>query len=234
MRETEGAEHGFLVHLFGGAFDHVDRVGSASHAQVEQAIRHLRDGGVHDQFAVDQADAHAADGTAPRDVRDHDSGAGGNNAEHVDLVFLVMAERGEDNLHLVTHVVREQGAQRAVDDAGIQNRLFGRTPFTAEEAAGNTPRRVELLFKIDAQGEKVDAFASVLAHGRCGKHHCLPQLHRDRAARLFRQLAGFDDNFIVAEPGGKAVVLTHKTYHVSLLYLPITRHARYSGTRKCC
>ena len=64
-------------------------------------------------------------------------------------MFLVMAERRQDHLDFVTHIVRKQRAQGTVNHARVQNRLFRRATFTAEKAAGDTSRSIHFLFKIN-------------------------------------------------------------------------------------
>ena len=64
-----------------------------------------------------------------------------------------------DDRNVVAHVLREQRADRAVDHAAGEDRLVGRAALTLEEGAGDFAHGVELLLKIDGEGEEVDALA---------------------------------------------------------------------------
>ena len=59
------------------------------------------------------------------------------------------------DLHFVEEAVREQRADRAVDQARGQRLFLGRTTFALEEAARDAARGVGLLDVVDGQREEV-------------------------------------------------------------------------------
>jgi len=207
--EAQRADHRLFVHLVGPGLDHDDRFAGAGHAQVEQAVLHLRDGRVEHELTVNEADAHRANRPAPGHIRDVQRGAGRDDREYVRVVFLVVAERRDDDLHLVAQVFGEERAQRAVGDAGDEDARLRRTPFAAHEAAGDAARRVELFFVVYAEREEVNAFAGSGAHGRCGEDDGIAQADGDCATGLLGQLARLQDEFLVADHRHKTLVGRH-------------------------
>ncbi len=72
---------------------------------------------------------------------------------------VVHGHDGAHHGHIVAEVVGEQGADGAVDDAAGQDALLAGTALAAVEAAGDAAHGVQLLLKVHAQGEEVDAVA---------------------------------------------------------------------------
>ena len=123
------------------ALDHHDRVAARGDDQVQVAVGELRTGRVDDELAVDAADAHGRDRAVPRDVGDVQRGRRADDREHVGVVLVVVREHGGDDLRLAAEALREQRADRAVDQARGEDLLLGRAAFALEEAAGNLARR---------------------------------------------------------------------------------------------
>jgi hypothetical protein len=76
---------------------------------------------------------------------------------------------------LVVEAVREQRAERAVDQAADQDLALGRTTFTLEESAGDAAGGVELFHVVDGQGKKSCPGLAILGghHGGTGPR-CRP------------------------------------------------------------
>ena len=157
MAQLERLKYEILGEFISTGFDHQDGIGGAGHAQVEGAGRHLRDGWVDDELAVDETHTHRADRTFPRDIRDHNRRAGANDAQDVQVDLGITRERGHDNLHLVHHPLREERAQGAIDQTANQDRLVAGPALTALEAAGDTAGGVEAFLIVHAEREEIHA-----------------------------------------------------------------------------
>ncbi len=122
VAELQRLDHGVFGNFVGTALDHENGIAGASDAQVEVGIRHLLEGGVEDEFAINEA--HAGGGDWPI-VRGHPKGDIGDgqgrrcadDGQNVGLVNLVRRERGDDNLDIVVQVFGEERAQWAVGQA---------------------------------------------------------------------------------------------------------------------
>src|SRR5581483_11633529 len=182
-------DHRRLIDLIFPTLDHNDGVFRPGPAQIEAAIFHLRNGGVDGDLAVDQSDAHTADWPFPGDVGDGQRSACANDAQHINSVLLIVTERCNDDLDFVAQVFGEERADRAIRDARRQDGLLRRAALAPEERAGDAPRCVQAFLVIDRQREEVYALPDGVAHGGCSQHHRIAHAHRDRAARLFGQLA---------------------------------------------
>ena len=128
---------GDLVRL---ALDHHDRVGGASDDHVELALGQIAPNvGLTTISSVDQADADRADRTIERNRGDRQRRRGADDRQNVRIVLLIGREDRGDDLDLRPVALREERANRAVGQAGGQNRGLGRATFTLDEAAGILP-----------------------------------------------------------------------------------------------
>ena len=145
VAEHHGAEHHVFGQFLGFGFDHQHGVAGAGDDEVELALGHLVDQRVEHIFAVDEADARGADRAHEGRARQRQRGGRGDQRENVGIVLHVVRERGDDHLGLVAPAVGEQRTDRAVDQAGDQRLLFGRTAFALEIAAGNAAGGIDIF-----------------------------------------------------------------------------------------
>jgi hypothetical protein len=162
--------------LAGAGLDHGD--GNVTVLDDAACDHDLEDGAITlaparegDPLAVDERQAHAGDRAAEGQTGDQRGCRSGVQRDHVIGVVRIDGEHGLHNLHLVAQRVREQGAQRAVDDAAGQDGLSRRAAFAAEERAGDLACCVHLLFDVDGQREEVVVLLGAGSGGRGGKHH---------------------------------------------------------------
>ena len=167
---ADGLEHDVVGHLVGAGLDHDDLLTRGDDGYVEVADLALVAGGVEDELAVDQTDLQRGDGAVPGDVGDGERG--GRTDQRGDLGGAVVVnghDRAHDG-HVVAEVVGEERADGAVDDAGGQDALLAGTALAAVEAAGDAADGIQLLLKVDAQGEEVDAVAGTGGGGDAAQH----------------------------------------------------------------
>jgi hypothetical protein len=88
-------------------------------------------GRVGDQFAVDHADADAADRTHEGRAGNRQRRRGADHGDHVGIVFHVVAQNRADDLHLVLEARHEERTDRPVDEARGQRLLFRRARLRA-------------------------------------------------------------------------------------------------------
>ena len=124
-----------------------------------------------DPLAVDQRQTHTGHRALERQAGNHGGGGGGVQGDDIVSVIRVHGEHGLDDLHFVAQGVREQRAQRAVDDAAGEDGLGARAAFTAEERARNLAGSVHLLFDIDGQREEVVVLLRAGTGGGGGQNH---------------------------------------------------------------
>ena len=85
----------------------------------------------------------------------------------------------------------EQRAQRAVDQAAGQYGLLSRTALAAVPGTGDVAHGIQLLFKIHAQGEEIDARTGGVGHGGGDQYAGVAVAHEGRAAGLLGVFAKF-------------------------------------------
>ncbi len=180
------------VQLLGFRFDHQHGVGGAGDDEVELALRHLVERRVEHVFVVDEADARGADRAHEGRARQRQRGGGGDHREDVGIVLEIVRQSGDDHLRLAAPAIGEQRTDRAVDQAGDQRLLFGRTAFALEVAAGNAAGGVIFFLVVDGQRQEVDAFARLLGGDDGGQHGGLAVGGEHGAVGLTRDLAGFE------------------------------------------
>ncbi len=97
-------------------------------------------------------------------------------------------DRGHDG-NVVAEVGGEQGTDGTVDDTAGQDALLARTALTAVERAGDAAHGVQLLLKVHAQGEEVDAVPGPGGGGGAHQHAGVAVAHHDGGVGQLRQLA---------------------------------------------
>ena len=190
MRGFDGLEHRALVHLVRTRLNHDDFLLCRRHRQCQITDLALCFGGVDDQLPVHKAHKHACDGAVPRDVGDRQRNRRADHAGNFGAAVLVDAHDRHDHRHIVAHCFGEQRANGAVDDAAGQNGLFTGAAFAPHKAAGDTANRVQLLFKIDAEREKVDAFTRLFAHCHVAQHNSFAVPYHAAAVRQAAHFTG--------------------------------------------
>ena len=198
VSEHHRAEHDLLGQFLGFRFHHQHGVIGAGDDEVELAFRHLVELRVEHVFVVDEADAGGADRAHERRARQRQRRRGSDHRQDVGIVFQVVRQSRHDHLGLTTPAFGEQRPHRAVDQAGGQRLLLGRTAFTLEIAAGNAAGGVSLLLVVDGERQEVDALAWALGGDDGGEHGGLAVGGKYGAVGLTRHPAGLEDELAPA------------------------------------
>ena len=151
-------------------------------------------------LAINQRQTHTGDRAFERQTGDHGGGGSGVQGDDIVSVIRVHGEHGLDDLHFVAQGVREQRAQRAVDDAAGEDGLGARAAFTAEERARNLAGSVHLLFNIDGQREEVVVLLRAGTGGGGGQNHgIVVEVGGHGAIGLLGEAAGLEAQRALAE-----------------------------------
>jgi hypothetical protein len=105
---------------------------------------------------------------------------------------------GRDDLYFVIKAVREEWANRTIDQPAGQNFLFGRPAFAPEKAAGNLARGISPLLVIDRERQKILARRSVLRADHRDQHDGVFHAYEHGAGCLARDLARFEGQLVAA------------------------------------
>ena len=170
MGHADGLEHHIVGHLVGAGLDHDHLLSGGHHRHVQIADLALLAGGIEHQLAVHQAHLQGAHGAVPGDVGNGQGGGGADQAADLRGAVVVHAHNGAHHGHVVAEVVGEQGADGPVDDPAGEDALLAGAALTAVEAAGNAAHGIQLLLKVHAQGEKVDAVPGTGRGGDAAQH----------------------------------------------------------------
>ena len=198
MAEQDRLGHDVLGQDLRAGLDHHDRVARAGDDQVELGLLELAGGRVDDELAVDPADAHGADRAVERDLADRQRGRRGDRAEDVGVVLLVRREDRDHELDVVLVALGEERPDRAVRQAGGQDRGLRRARLALDEAARDLARGVHPLLEVDREREEVEAGAGLGAVGGA-EHHGVAVADGDGAAGEAGELAGLDGQRATAE-----------------------------------
>jgi hypothetical protein len=137
VTEHDGAEHDFFGQLVGFRLNHQHGGFGTGNHEVKLATLELAQGRAQNVLAIDVTDASSTDRAVERHAGDSQSSRGANHRRNVGIDFRIQRHHGGDDLNFVVEAIREQRANRAVDQAAGQRFFFGRTAFTLEEAAGD-------------------------------------------------------------------------------------------------
>ena len=185
------AEHVRLADLLRARLDHQHGFIRTGDRQAQLGNRALLLIRIDDDFTIDQTDGNAADRARPRDIADRNRGGSADHRGNIRRHVLLNGKHRRHNLHVVAHALVEQRAQRAVDQAGGQRRLFRRTTLALDETAGDLAHGIHLLFKVNAQREKVLTLARRVARRRVDHDHRVAQADDHRSVSLTAVLAKF-------------------------------------------
>jgi hypothetical protein len=214
MAEFDRAEHHVLGQFARLALDHQHAFLGAGEHEVEQRRLGLLGGRVQDVLPVDVGNAGGADRTEERDAGQRQRRRTADQRDDVRVVFQVVAEDGGDDLHLVAEPLREQRADRAVDQAGDEGLVLAGAAFALEEAARNLAGREGFFLVVD--GEREEILPRLLgAHADGGaEHDGVAVADQHGAVGLARDFAGFEDELAAAPVEFLAEVVEH---HVILV-----------------
>ena len=154
VTEHDALEHLVFAQFLDFGFDHHDRVAGGGDDEIHPGLLHLVQRRVEDVFAVDHADAHAADRAHEGSAGQHEGGGSGDQGDDVGIVLEVMGEDGADDLHFVLEALDEQRPDRTVDQARGQGLFLRRRAFAAREAAGDLAGGVEFFLVVHGEGKK--------------------------------------------------------------------------------
>ena len=192
MTGTDGAHHGLLVDLVGTGLDHDDLFLAGGQRQGEVAVLALLLRGVQHDLAVHQTDKHAGDGAVPRNVRHGNGQRGTVHAGDFGRAVGVKAHDSHRDADIVAHILGEQRADRTIDHAGGEDGMLAGAALTAHEAAGDAACGVELLLKLNAQGEEINAVTRLVAHRDIAQHAGLAVADHRAAVGQTAHFAGLD------------------------------------------
>ena len=135
--------------------------------------------------------------------------------DDVGIVLEVVRQHGDDDLGLVAPALDEERADRAVDQAGDQGLLLGRTAFALEVAARDAAGGVGALLVVHGEREEVDAGLRLLGRRRRWR----ARWSRRRWRRRRRRPGGRSCRFrarACARPRS-ALHVGYRTYHLSFM-----------------
>ncbi len=159
MRGDDPVQHDVLRDFVAAGLDHDDLFGRGRDRAEHLALCAFLGGGVDDIFTVKIAEPDARDRLLKRDVGDAHSGGRADHRCDFRRVVVVDGQDAARDDDVVSQVGREEGAHRPVDHARGQHAALARASLAAQVAARDAPDGVNLLLKVDAEREIVDAVA---------------------------------------------------------------------------
>ena len=167
VSKPDSIQHSFFGNFFSTCFYHQDSIFSTCNSKVQKACASLFNGGVDDEFAINQANANTCDGTFKRNVRNGQCAGSTYHCRHIRSIVRVNGNCGCYDLYVIMISVREHRTDRTVNQAAGQNSLFARTTFTFNKATGNFTYGIHFFFKVNGQREKVYTFTRCFGAGNC-------------------------------------------------------------------
>ena len=186
---TDGLEHHVVRHLVGAGLDHDHLLAGGDHGDIQIADLTLLGVGVKHQLAVHQTHLQGGNRAVPGDVGDGQRGGGADEGGDLRGAVVIHGHDGTHHGHIVAEVVGKQGADGAVDNAAGQDALLAGATLAAVEAAGNAAHGVQLLLKVHAEREEVDAVPGTGRGGDAAQHAGVAVAHHDGGVGQLSQLA---------------------------------------------
>ena len=227
VAEHDRAQHDVFGQFHGFGLDHQHGGLGAGDDQVERRILQLRMGRVEHIFAVEEADARRAHRAVERQTGQRQRGRRPDQRGDVGADFGVGRHHGGDDLHFVEEALREERADRTVDQARNQGFAFRRAAFALEETAGNAAGGVGLFLIVDGQREEILARLDFVLGDHGDQHHGVVHVDDDGAGSLAGDFTGFQGDLMTAE--GKRFLDSAHTSSFQSKNAPRGRGVRNSG-----
>ena len=186
---ADGLEHHVVGHLVGAGLDHDHLLAGGDDGDVQIADLTLLCVGVKHQLAIHQTHLQGGNRAVPGDVGDGQRGGGADQSGDLRGAVVIHGHDGAHHGHVVAEIVGKQGADGTVDDAAGQDALLAGTTLAAVEAAGDAAHGVQLLLKVHAEGEEVDAVPGTGRGGDAAQHAGVAVAHHDGGVGQLGQLA---------------------------------------------
>ena len=203
VTEGERLEHLLLADLASPRLDHEDGVLRARDDELERRRGELLVRGIGHELAAHQSHPHRADRPGERDPGHRECGRGPDEGEHVGVVLVVRRDHQVDDLQLIAEALREEGAERAVDEAAREGFLLVRPALALEESAGDAPARIGPLAILHREREEIAVAALHRGFGgdNGGQDHGPTALDDDGAVCLLGDLACLDRQRLLVDLG---------------------------------
>ena len=196
--EFDRVDHRLFLYFFRARLDHDNRIGGADDHDVEQAVAHFGVGGIGDEAAFDQADAHGAERAEKRNIGEGQGGRSGVDAADIGIVFRVGGQDQGDDLGLALEAFGEHRTDRPVNLAAGENFALAHAPFALDKAAGNASAGIGVLAVVDGERKEVDALAGLGIGGGGGEDNVFAEAHDGGAVGLLGKFSGFNGELFSA------------------------------------
>ena len=219
MGEHDGVQDLFFRDFVSAAFNHEDGVFCTGNDDIHVALFTLGDGRVDDELAIDAADADTGNRAGKGDMGHAQRYGCADHSGDFRSVVMVYAEIISHDVDVMTVCLREERADRTVDEAGKKGCRFRRFAFAFDEAAGNLADGVHLFFVIDSEREKVSVFTRFLRARSRDENGRVAITDQCGTAGLFSQFADFNHQRAAGE-----IHLEFLFFHCYLLEFTGDRH----------
>jgi hypothetical protein len=200
MAFDERADHVLFGQLTSTRLDHADRLLGAGDEEVQLALRlHVGRGRVDVALPFPEAHADRAHRRVERDVGDAKRRRGADDREGVGLVERIRGPEQRADLGLAAPALREERAERAIDQTAGEDFLLVLPPFALEEPAGDLARGEVVLAVVDGQGQEVDARLRLLGGAGGHEDHRIAHAHQGGAVGLLGHPPRFNSDRLAAD-----------------------------------
>ena len=192
VAEQYGAQHLVLCQAFGLGLNHQHRFVGTGHNHVQQGSAELFEGRVQEvAFLVGVTHTGSTNRAVERDTGDGQGCRCSNHGSDIRIVVLAGRHNRQHNLNFVHVAVREQRANRTVDQAGGQGLFLGRTTFTLEEATRDFTGGVGFFLVVHSQGEEALARLGLFGANNGAQNGSVAGAYQYRAGCLTGNTTGF-------------------------------------------
>ncbi len=190
--ELDGLEHVVLGHLVHLTLDHHDVLLGGGDHEVQVGALVVLETGVDHELAVDAGDADLGDRTAERQVGGGEGAGSGEAGEGVGLDILLRGDEVDVHEDLEMEVIRPQGTDGTVHEAGDEHLVVRGTALALEETAREPAGGIILFTIIYGEGHEVGTLLDFLRAGDGGEQHRASHLHHRGTGGLLGQFSGLD------------------------------------------
>ena len=205
VTEQNRFQNNFFRQFFRARLNHHHRVLRTGNHQVEFGNFCLFFRRIDYKFSVNSSDADTGNRTGKGNFRNAKRTGRTEHCRNFRRVVRVVTENSCDNLNVVSESVREERANRSVNQTTSQNSAGLRATFPFHESAGNFARRIHFFFAVNRQREKIYSFLRFCRNGRRHQYRSISVSNEHGTVCLFRHFSVFDNQFSSAEFNFKTI-----------------------------
>ena len=181
MTVYNSAQHDLFGQFLCFRFHHQHRSLSTGNDQIHFGLMQLRDGRIQHVLTINVSNTCSADRAVERNARYAQRSRRTDHRRNIRVDLWIHRQYVNDDLNFIQVTLREQRADRTIDQARRERLFFGRASFALEETTGDTSGSIGFFDIVDSQREEILPGFGFLASDYGRENNGIVNRHHDGA-----------------------------------------------------